>query len=384
VSALERQCPCEPALGFVNKPRRYHNALHFTGQLGLHPFNPYIADMEPPGLDRDQQKPESETPNSQITTSTIETNQQPFQTRHNMSINTNAWGDGANPHPAQLYQGPARQAMVTTQSTNNHPTSMAQIDGASNCLSRSKIRPSLAAARSASDRDLRRRRGQTGLMRGLKSSTESARARAVDRRFFEINFAELQDNLSRVQIPRGGTLLTVMHVTANDLADSHAAAPEAPVYHNDLAHIEAPRPQRSVSSSISQEIRRVKVPDRGFRATLRRLSSSERSYLKSGLPAYKQQEVINEDLLFVNKYKDPQPKDFRRDPEQEPSPEEPSSPEDDNVESPASESPPPQSPVEEGEDAFSVCRRAYEASISNAPVWYPGRRFYGEAEVRTE
>jgi hypothetical protein len=40
--------------------------------------------------------------------------------------------------------------------------------------------------------------------------------------------------------------------------------------------------------------------------------------------------------------------------------------------------------MDEGEDAFSICRRAYEASISNSPVWYPGRRFYGEAEVRTE
>lgn len=298
-----------------------------------------------------------------------------------MSTNTNAWGDGTNPHPAQLHQGPARQASMVTQSTNNHSASSAQFDGSSNGLSRSNIRPSLAAARSASDRDLRRRRSQTCLVRGLEFSTESARDRAVDRHFPEITFAELQDNLSRVQIPQGGTLLTVMHVTANGLADSHAAAPETPVYHNDLAHIEAPQPQRSVSSSISHDTPRVKVPDRGFRAALRKMSSGN---LKSGLPAHKQQGVVNKDLLFPNKYKDPRPKDFRRDPEESASPKEPPLLENDSVDSPASESPPPQSPMDEGEDAFSICRRAYEASISNSPVWYPGRRFYGEAEVRTE
>lgn len=294
-----------------------------------------------------------------------------------MADSTIAWGNGVKPHPAQLHQGPARQAMVTTHSTNHHPASTVQVDGTNNGLSRSNIRPSLAAARSASDRDLRRRRSQTGLVRGLEPSTESARERAVDRHFTEINFAELQDNLSRVQIPQGGALLTVMHVTANDLVDSHATAPEAPVYHNDLAHIEAPQPRRSVSSSISQDIPRVKVPDRGFRAALRKMSSSERLFLKSGVPAHNQQEVVDKNLLYVNKYKDPRPLDFRRDPPESSSPEESSSSEaeTDNVRSP---------PLGDGEDAFSICRRAYGASISNAPVWYPGRRFYGEAEVRTE
>jgi hypothetical protein len=106
------------------------------------------------------------------------------------------------------------------------------------------------------------------------------------------------------------------------------------------------------------------------------MSSSERLFVKSGLPAHNQQQVVDKNLLYVNKYRDPRPLDFRRDPPESSSPEE----ETDNVESPASESP----PLDDGQDAFSVCRRAYEASISNAPVWYPGKRFYGEAEVRTE
>jgi hypothetical protein len=60
--------------------------------------------------------------------------------------------------------------------------------------------------------------------------------------------------------------------------------------------------------------------------------------------------------------------------------------EDDGTQSPpTSESPPPQSSVdaEEGQDAFSVCRRAHEASITNLHGWYPGKRVYGEPEVET-
>lgn len=205
-------------------------------------------------------------------------------------------------------------------------------------------------------------------MRGPESSTE------LDQHYPNINFSELQNDLSRVAVPQHSALLTVMHVTANDIAGSHATAPEVPV-----------------SPPISQEIPQIELPDRGFRATLRRLSSSERLYVKSGIPKRKPHGRIDENLLFVNKYPDPRSKDFRRDPEESSPPEEPSPPEessppeeDDNVESPpASESPPPQSPTD-GEDAFSVCRRAHEASITNLHGWYPGKRFYGEAEVRTE
>ena len=74
--------------------------------------------------------------------------------------------------------------------------------------------------------------------------------------------------------------------------------------------------------------------------------------------------------------------DFRRDPEESSSPEEEEEEDDadDPIELPTSNSPPPQSPMD-GEDAFSVCRRAHEASITNLHGWYPGKRFYAEAEV---
>lgn len=306
---------------------------------------------------------------------------------------TNAWGEGEDSQPAMLHQGPARQAALVTQTTHDQSASTAHVDGASNGLQRSNIRPSLAAARSASDRDIRRRRVRTGLTRGVESSIESARERAVDRHFSEINFAELQNDLSRVEFPQHGALLTVIHVTAEDLAESHATAepePEVPVYHNNLAHIEAPQPKKSVSPLISQKLPRVKVPDRGLRATLRRkLSSSERSYLKSEVPKHKWQRV-DPDLLYPEKYRDPRPGYSCRaleeaDGIQSPPPQS-SVEEDDGTQSPpASESRPPQSPVdvEEGQDAFSVCRRAHEASITNLHGWYPGKRVYGEPEMET-
>ena len=320
-----------------------------------------------------------------------------------MSSYTNAWGEGADSQPGKLHQGPARQAALVTSTTHDQSASTAQVD-TSNGLQRSNIRPSLAAARSASDRDIRRRRGQTGLMRGPESSTESARERAVDRHFPEINFAELQDNLSRVEVPQHGALLTVIHVTAEDLADSHATAEpesEVPVYHNNLAHIEAPQPKKPVSPLVSPKIPRVKAPDRGIRAFLRRkLSSSERSYLKSGVPKRKWQRV-DPDLLYPEKYKDPRPgysckaleessafeedDDILSPPASELPPPQ-SSTEDDSIPSPpASESLPPQSSVdlEEGQYAFSVCRRAHEASTTNLHGWYPGKRVYGEPEMET-
>ena len=289
-----------------------------------------------------------------------------------MSSYTNAWGDSADPDHAQLHQGPARQAMVVTQSSDDYPGSgsMVQLDGDINVPRRSNIRPSMAAARSASDRDLRRRRGRTDNMRGPESSTE------LDQHYPNINFSELQNDLSRVAVPQHSALLTVMHVTANDIAGSHATAPEVPV-----------------SPPISQEVPRIRLPDRGFRASLRKLSSSERSYVRSRLPKRKPNGRIDENLLFVNKYPDPRSKDFRRDPEESSPPRSeendnvkssPPAEEDDNVESPsASESPPLQTP-KDGQDAFSVCRRAHEASITNLHGWYPGKRFYGEAEARTE
>jgi hypothetical protein len=242
-----------------------------------------------------------------------------------MPSHTTAWGDSVDPQQAQLHQGPARQAIVT-QSTHDHPASTAQIS------------------------------------------------------YPEINFTELQRDLSRIQIPQHGTLLTVMHVTAKDLADSHASASESPVYHNQLNHLEAPRPQRPVSPLILQEIPRVKVPDRGFLGTLRRLSPfSKRSYIESGLP--RRTEYGDPNLLYIEKYEDPRPRDFRRDPEESSSPEEEEEEEDDaTIESRTSNSPPPQSPTD-GEDVFSVCRRAHEASITNLHGWYPGKRFYAEAEV---
>ena len=305
-----------------------------------------------------------------------------------MSRYTNAWGEGADSQPAMLHQGPARQAMVTqtTETAHDHAASTVQVNDASNGLRRSNIRPSLAAARSASDRDIRRRRGQTGVVRDLESSTESARERVVDRNSSEINFAELQDDLSRVEVPQHGALLTVIHVTTDDLADSQATAAhvrepesEVPVYHNNLAHIAAPQPKKPVSPLISQQIPRVKVPDRGFRAALRKLSSRERSYIKSGVPERKLQRV-DPNLLFAGKYKDPRPGYGDSDSE-----ESFASEEDDGVQSPpASESPPPQTSTEESQDAFSICQRAHEASITDLHGWYPGKRVYSEAEVETK
>jgi hypothetical protein len=178
--------------------------------------------------------------------------------------------------------------------------------------------------------------------------------------------------------------MTVMHVTANDVNDSHATAvrveepepeSEVPVYHNQLNHLEAPHPKKPVSPLLLQDIPRVKVPDRGFRATLRKLSPSERSYIKSGVPARKLYKRVDEDLLFVGKYKDPRSRDFRLTPEELSSLEE-----DDSVRSPVNESPPPQISME-GEDALSLGRRVHEASITNLHGWYPGKRFYAEAEV---
>ena len=160
--------------------------------------------------------------NSRAKHQTVKSPKQPakptnnHQTRQNMSSYTNAWGDSADPDHAQLHQGPARQATVVTQSSENYPGSMVQLDGASNVPRRSNIRPSMQAARSASDREVRRRRGQTGLMRGPESSTE------LDQHYPNINFSELQNDLSRVAVPQHSALLTVMHVTANDIAGSHA------------------------------------------------------------------------------------------------------------------------------------------------------------------
>lgn len=323
-----------------------------------------------------------------------------------MSSSTNARGEGVDAQPAMPHQGPAEQA-IGTQTTHHRSASTVQVDAASNGLQRSNIRPSLTAARLASERDIRSRRGQTGLMRGPESSTESARERTIDRHFPEINFAELQNDLSRVEVPQHGVLLTVIHVTAEDLADNHSTAnrvqePEAevPVYHNNLAHIEAPQPKKPVPPLISQKIPRVKVPDRGLRATLRRkLSSSERSYLKSGVPKRKWQRV-DPDLLFPEKYKDPRPgyscralkessppeeDDGILSPPASESPPSQNSTEEDSIPSPpASVSPEPKNPTEETQDAFNVCQRAHEASITNLQGWYPGKRVYGELEVETE
>ena len=295
-----------------------------------------------------------------------------------MSRHNNAWGEGADSQPAVLHQGPARQAMMTqtTDTAHDPAASTVQVDDASNGLRRSNIRPSLAAARSASDRDIRRRRGQTGVVRDLESSTESARERVVDRNSSEINFTELQDDLSRVEVPQHGALLTVIHVTADDLADVQEPESEVPVHHNNLAHIAAPQPKKPVSPLISRQIPRVKVPDRGFRAALRKLSSRERSYIKSGVPKRKLQR-IDPNLLFAGKYKDPRPGYGDSDSE-----ESLASEEDDGVQSPpASESPPPQTSTEESQDAFSICQRAHEASITDLHGWYPGKRVYSEAEV---
>ena len=298
-----------------------------------------------------------------------------------MSSYINAWGEDVNAQPAMLHQGPARKALM--QSTHDHPASIAQVDGA-NGLQRSNIRPSLAAARSASDRDVRRRRAQTGLTRGVEPATESARERTLDR-----HFAELQNDLTRVEIPQHGALLTVIQVAAEDLVNSHPTSsrlqepePEVPVCHNNLAHIEAPQPKKPVSALISQKVTRVKVPDRGLPASPRRkLSSSERSYLKSGVPKRKCQRV-DPNLLFPEKYNDPRPGYICHALEESSA----SGGDDDVPLSPASESPPPQSfvDVEEAQDTFSVCQRAHEASTTNLHGWYPGKRVYGEQEVETE
>jgi hypothetical protein len=98
---------------------------------------------------------------------------------------------------------------------------------------------------------------------------------------------------------------------------------------------------------------------------------------------------VNPDLLFAGKYKDPRPGYICRAEGSSPSgvawaEKKEEEEDDDSIQSPpASESPPPQNPVdvEEAQDAFSICRRAHEASITNLHGWYPGKRVYGESEL---
>jgi hypothetical protein len=207
--------------------------------------------------------------------------------------------------------------------------------------------------------------------RGLKASTEAARERAVDRLYPEISFAELQ----------------AIHFVEQQVAmlqKSHVVQ-EAPVYHSNLSHIEGPTPQRV--SPLVMEAPRVVVPDRGFRAAIRKLSPfSERGHLKSGLSD--RIEYGNPNLLYVGKYADPRPRDFSRAIQD-------TSESDSQIISDLDESE-SQSVLNLGEsewlagtfsttsparqDALSLAESVRIASITNLHGYYPGKRFYAPAE----
>lgn len=286
---------------------------------------------------------------------------------------TNAWGDSPNSHDAVLHQGPARQAMVS-QYTHYPHASTAQFGGASNGLQRSTHRPNRET------RNSRRRRDQTGLTRGSQSPSESARDRAIDRLYPEIQFAA-QADLTCVEFYRQRVSPIVARQTANDVAEPHTptsrvvgSESEVPVFHNQLSHIEAPQPKNPVSPLILPEIPHVKVPDRGLRGTLRRMSPfSERAYLKSGRP--RRISWGEPDLLYVGKYPDPRPRTFR------PAPESSSPPgevDDNQSEAASEESQTPLSPIERELADF------YFASTHDLHGWYPGKKVYAPAEVDTE
>jgi hypothetical protein len=166
-------------------------------------------------------------------------------------------------------------------------------------------------------------------------STEAASEGAVDRLYPEISFAEPQ----AIQFAKQQFVMQ---------QEAHAAIPQ------------------------------VVVPDRGFRASLRKLSPfSERGYLKSGLPM--RPEYGNADLLYVGKYADPRPRSFRATKDF-------SKPESQSVLN-LDESewlagvPSTASPARQ--DALSLSEKARIASITNLHGHYPGKRWYAPADANT-
>jgi hypothetical protein len=291
--------------------------------------------------------------------------------------NTTVWGNSGSSHRAVYHQGPARQVMVVHKTHDALVALKAQVCGPSNDLYPSDRRPSADAAHAANSRASRRERKQN-LTRGLKASTEAARERAVGRLYPEISFAELQAiNFAEQQV-------AMLHKSQVAQAEPQ----EAPVYHNNLSHIEAPTPQRVFP--LVMETLRVVVPDRGFRAAIRKLSPfSERGYLKSGLP--NRVEYGNPNLLYVGKYADPRPRDFSRATQDTSESDSQSISDLDESESQSVLN------LDESEwlagtssttspacqDALSLAESVRIASITNLHGYYPGKRFYAPAEPST-
>jgi len=250
-------------------------------------------------------------------------------TNINTSINTAAWGKSGSSHRAIYHRGAGRKIMVTQTTYEGPEASKAQVCGASNNLHPSDHRPLVGATYAADPK------GVTRLKRGLEGSTEAASERAVDRLYPEISFAE----------------------------------PQA---------IQFVKQQFAMQQEAQVAIPQVVVPDRGFRAAMRKLSPfSERGYLKSGLPT--RPEYGNADLLYVGKYADPRPRSFRATKDS-------SKPESQSVlnldESEwLAGAPSTASPARQ--DALSLSEKARIASITNLHGHYPGKKFYAPVEAST-
>lgn len=81
--------------------------------------------------------------------------------------------------PPQLRPGPCARAMVTPGPLQARTPSQAEVCSSADGLHRSHRRPSAMAAKQACERDFRRKRSETGLVRGVDRPSESARDRAV-------------------------------------------------------------------------------------------------------------------------------------------------------------------------------------------------------------
>ena len=302
------------------------------------------------------------------------------------TINTKirAWGNSTSSHHVIHRQGPARNAMVVQVTYEGPEASTAQLCEAGDGLQRSNHRPSPEAAHAASDRHARRKREHVGIMRGLKAATEAARERALHRLFPEIQFAEPRTDLSHTETHESKQVYPVVMQEASPVIEQEPQ--EAQVVFNTLNHIEAPRPVRV--SPLVLEIPRVVVPDRGFRAAIRKLSPfNERGYLKSGIPERRQRVYGNPNLLYVGKYEDPRPRTFRAaqdtiDPQSQ-------SLVDHNkserlISALNTSGPESQSALgasrPEYRDALRDSESTYIASITNLHGWYPGKRFYVSTE----
>lgn len=81
--------------------------------------------------------------------------------------------------PPILRPGPSAQAIMTPGPSRARIPSQAEVCTSADGLHRSHRRPSAMAAKAASERDFRRKRSETGIVRGLARPSESARDRAV-------------------------------------------------------------------------------------------------------------------------------------------------------------------------------------------------------------